>query len=86
MPGFQLEAFAAKPFFTAGMGIFDSDGSGRTRSAAGSGPMAGTLTLMATTLLYVMLWEINGPLLGLAVITAARARFHFLRRRRCPAG
>jgi MFS family permease len=58
----NLEAFAANAFFTAGMVLFEiptgvvADTIGRRVSY-----LAGTLTLMATTLLYVMLWEINGP-------------------------
>ncbi len=58
----NLEAFAANAFFTAGMVIFEiptgvvADTIGRRVSY-----MAGTLTLMVTTLLYVMLWEIGGP-------------------------
>jgi len=66
----NLEAFAANAFFTAGMVIFEiptgvvADTIGRRVSY-----MAGTLTLMATTLLYVMLWEINGPFWAWAVVS-----------------
>jgi len=66
----NLEAFAANAFFTAGMVLFEiptgvvADTIGRRVSY-----MAGTLTLMATTLLYVMLWEINGPFWAWAVVS-----------------
>jgi len=66
----NLEAFAANAFFTAGMVIFEiptgvvADTIGRRVSY-----MAGTLTLMATTLLYVMLWEVNGPFWAWAVVS-----------------
>lgn len=66
----NLEAFAANAFFTAGMVIFEiptgvvADTIGRRVSY-----MAGTLTLMATTLLYVMLWEINGPFWAWALVS-----------------
>jgi MFS family permease len=66
----NLEAFAANAFFTAGMVLFEiptgvvADTIGRRVSY-----MAGTLTLMATTLLYVMLWEISGPFWAWAVVS-----------------
>lgn len=66
----NLEAFAANAFFTAGMVLFEiptgvvADTIGRRVSY-----MAGTLTLMATTLLYVMLWEINGPFWSWALVS-----------------
>lgn len=66
----NLEAFAANAFFTAGMVIFEiptgvvADTIGRRVSY-----MAGTLVLMATTLLYVLLWEINGPFWAWAVVS-----------------
>lgn len=66
----NLEAFAANAFFTAGMVIFEiptgvvADTIGRRVSY-----MAGTLTLMATTLLYVMLWEISGPFWAWALVS-----------------
>ncbi len=58
----NLEAFAANAFFTAGMVLFEvptgvvADTIGRRVSY-----LAGTVTLMVTTLLYVMLWQIEGP-------------------------
>lgn len=66
----NLEAFAANAFFTAGMVIFEiptgvvADTIGRRVSY-----MAGTLTLMATTLLYVMLWEMSGPFWAWAAVS-----------------
>ena len=66
----NLEAFAANAFFTAGMVLFEiptgvvADTIGRRVSY-----MAGTLTLMATTLLYVMLWQIEGPFWAWALVS-----------------
>lgn len=66
----NFEAFAANAFFTAGMVIFEiptgvvADTIGRRVSY-----MAGTLTLMATTLLYVLLWEIGGPFWAWALVS-----------------
>jgi MFS family permease len=59
----NLEAFAANAFFTAGMVLFEvptgivADTIGRRASY-----LLGTLTLMASTLLYVLLWQIGAPL------------------------
>ena len=58
----NTEAFAANAFFTAGMVIFEvptgivADTVGRRASY-----LLGTLTLMASTLFYVFLWQIEGP-------------------------
>ena len=61
----NLEAFAANSFFTVGMVLFEvptgivADTIGRRVSY-----LLGTVTLAATTLLYVFLWEIedrSGP-------------------------
>jgi MFS family permease len=58
----NLEAFAANAFFTAGMVLFEvptgivADTMGRRLSY-----LLGTVTLTATTLLYVLLWEIEAP-------------------------
>lgn len=66
----NLEAFAANAFFTAGMVLFEiptgvvADTIGRRASY-----LAGTLTLMATTLLYVLLWQIEGPFWAWAVVS-----------------
>lgn len=59
----NLEAFAANAFFTAGMVLFEvptgivADTIGRRVSY-----LLGTLTLMASTFLYVALWQIGAPL------------------------
>ena len=58
----NLEAFAANAFFTAGMMIFEvptgivADTVGRRASY-----LLGTVTLTATTLIYVLLWDIEAP-------------------------
>ena len=59
----NLEAFAANAFFTAGMVLFEvptgivADTIGRRVSY-----LLGTLTLMGSTFLYVLLWQIGAPL------------------------
>jgi MFS family permease len=66
----NFEAFAANAFFTAGMVVFEiptgvvADTIGRRVSY-----LAGTVTLMVTTLLYVWLWQIEGPFWAWAVIS-----------------
>jgi MFS family permease len=66
----NLEAFAANAFFTVGMVIFEvptgivADTIGRRVSY-----LLGTVTLAATTLLYVLLWQIEGPFWAWAVIS-----------------
>ncbi|PTL85971.1 MFS transporter [Vitiosangium sp. GDMCC 1.1324] len=58
----NLEAFAANAFFTAGMVVFEvptgviADTAGRRMSY-----LLGTVTLMLSTLLYVLLWRIRAP-------------------------
>src|SRR6187431_703053 len=58
----NLEAFAANAFFTAGMMLFEvptgivADTVGRRASY-----LLGTLTLMASTLLYYLLWVVEAP-------------------------
>jgi MFS family permease len=58
----NLEAFAANAFFTAGMVVFEvptgivADTVGRRASY-----LLGTLTLTASTFLYVFLWQIEAP-------------------------
>jgi MFS family permease len=58
----NLEAFAANAFFTGGMVLFEvptgivADTIGRRTSY-----LLGTLTLTASTLLYVLLWQIEAP-------------------------
>jgi MFS family permease len=66
----NLEAFAANAFFTAGMVIFEvptgivADTIGRRTSY-----LLGTLTLSGSSLLYVMLWQIEGPFWAWAVVS-----------------
>src|SRR5215210_1746820 len=58
----NLEAFAANAFFTAGMVLFEiptgivADTIGRRVSY-----LLGTLTLAGSTLLYVLLWQVEAP-------------------------
>ena len=66
----NLEAFAANAFFTAGMVIFEvptgivADTIGRRFSY-----LLGTVTLGATTLLYVGLWQVEAPFWQWAVVS-----------------
>src|SRR3989442_11362616 len=66
----NLEAFAANAFFTAGMVIFEvptgvvADTVGRRASY-----LLGTVTLAASTLLYVFLWRIHAPFWQWAVVS-----------------
>ena len=66
----NLEAFAANAFFTAGMVIFEvptgvvADTAGRRASY-----LWGTVTLAVTTLLYVLLWQIEGPFWAWALVS-----------------
>jgi MFS family permease len=66
----NLEAFAANAFFTAGMVLFEvptgivADTAGRRLSY-----LLGTLTLSASTLLYVGLWQIEAPFWAWAVVS-----------------
>jgi MFS family permease len=66
----NLEAFAANAFFTAGMVVFEvptgivADMWGRRTSF-----LLGTLTLAVTTVLYVLLWEIEAPFWEWAVVS-----------------
>src|SRR4029453_15984456 len=66
----NLEAFAANSFFTVGMVLFEvptgivADTIGRRVSY-----LLGTVTLAATTLLYVFLWQIEGPFWAWAVVS-----------------
>src|SRR5215208_1819569 len=66
----NLEAFAANAFFTAGMVIFEvptgivADTVGRRASY-----LLGTLTLVASTLLYVLLWDIEAAFWLWAVVS-----------------
>ena len=66
----NLEAFAANAFFTAGMVLFEvptgivADTVGRRASY-----LLGTVTLTASTLLYVLLWQIEAPFWQWAVVS-----------------
>jgi MFS family permease len=67
----NLEAFAANAFFTAGMVLFEvptgivADTIGRRTSY-----LLGTVTLSASTLLYVLMWQIEAPFWEWAVVSA----------------
>ena len=64
----NVEAFAANAFFTAGQVLFEiptgvvADTRGRRFSYA-----LGASTLLASTLLYLVMWELHAPLAGWAV-------------------
>jgi MFS family permease len=66
----NLEAFAANAFFTAGMVLFEvptgivADTVGRRASY-----LLGTVTLAASTLLYVLLWQVDAPFWQWAVVS-----------------
>jgi MFS family permease len=66
----NLEAFAANAFFTAGMVLFEvptgivADTVGRRASY-----LLGTVTLTASTLLYVLLWQIEAPFWEWAIVS-----------------
>ena len=66
----HLEAFAANAFFTAGMVLFEvptgvvADTVGRRASY-----LLGTVTLSASTLLYVLLWQLGAPFWAWAVVS-----------------
>ncbi|MGH2956241.1 MAG: MFS transporter [Solirubrobacterales bacterium] len=66
----NLEAFAANAFFTAGMVVFEvptgivADTIGRRTSY-----LLGTLTLSGSSLLYVMLWQIQASFWAWAVVS-----------------
>jgi MFS family permease len=66
----NLEAFAANAFFTAGMVLFEvptgivADTVGRRASY-----LLGTVTLAVSTLLYVLLWQLEAPLWAWALVS-----------------
>src|SRR5688572_15018694 len=66
----NLEAFAANAFFTAGMVIFEVP-TGITADTVGrrASYLLGTVTLGVTTLLYVLLWQIEGPFWAWALVS-----------------
>src|SRR5215218_7548535 len=67
----NLEAFAANAFFTAGMVLFEvptgivADTIGRRASY-----LCGTLTLAVSTLLYVLLWQVEAAFWAWALVSA----------------
>jgi MFS family permease len=64
----NLEAFAANAFFTAGMVLFEvptgivADTRGRQFSY-----VLGSATLLVSTLLYLLMWQVHAPLWGWAI-------------------
>jgi MFS family permease len=66
----NLEAFAANAFFTGGMVLFEvptgivADTAGRRTSY-----LLGTVTLSASTLLYVLLWQVEAPFWQWAIVS-----------------
>lgn len=66
----NLEAFSANAFFTAGMMLFEvptgivADTAGRRTSF-----LIGTVTLSISTLLYVLLWQIEAPFVLWAIVS-----------------
>src|SRR5680860_260576 len=66
----NLEAFAANAFFTAGMVIFEVP-TGITADTVGrrASYLLGTVTLAATTLLYVLLWQIEAAFWAWALVS-----------------
>ena len=80
----NTEAFAANAFFTAGQVIFEvptgviADTRGRRVSY-----LLGTITLAASTVLYLLMWQISAPLWAWAIASAvAGTGLHVLLRRR----
>jgi MFS family permease len=67
----NTEAFAANAFFTAGMVIFEvptgvvADTRGRRTSY-----LLGTMTLAASTLIYLLMWRVSAPFWAWAVTSA----------------
>src|SRR4249920_2682230 len=66
----NLEAFAANAFFTAGMVVFEIP-TGVTADTVGRrvSYLLGTVTLAVTTLLYVLLWSVEGPFWAWALVS-----------------
>src|SRR5262245_51108379 len=66
----NLEAFTANAFFTAGMVLFEvptgivADTAGRRVSY-----LLGTVTLAVSTLLYVLMWQIEAPFWAWALVS-----------------
>ena len=66
----NFEAFAANAFFTAGMVVFEVP-TGITADTIGrrASYLLGTVTLAATTLLYLLLWQIEASFWAWAVVS-----------------
>src|SRR5215203_1643361 len=66
----NLEAFAANAFFTAGMVLFEVP-TGITADTLGrrASYLLGTVTLVLTTLLYVLLWRLHEPFWAWALVS-----------------
>jgi MFS family permease len=66
----NLEAFAANAFFTAGMVIFEIP-TGVTADTVGrrASYLLGTVTLTVTTLLYVLLWQVEAAFWAWALVS-----------------
>ena len=66
----NLEAFAANAFFTAGMVIFEVP-TGITADTIGrrASYLLGTVTLSASTLLYVLLWQLHAAFWAWAIVS-----------------
>lgn len=68
----NFEAFAANAVFTVGMVLFEvptgviADTWGRRASY-----LLGTVTMASTTVLYYLLWVVNAPFLGWAMVSMA---------------
>ena len=91
----NTEAFAANAFFSLGHGPLR--GAHRrawpTRAAGASRSCSGAATLLASTLLYLAMWQVEAPFVGWAVAShPAGPRLHLLLgrhgglARRCPRG
>src|SRR5687768_242405 len=65
----NFEAFAANAFFTAGMVVFEVP-TGITADTIGrrASYLLGTVTLAASTLLYVLLWQIEASFWAWAIV------------------
>ena len=66
----NFQAFAANAFFTAGMVIFEVP-TGITADTVGrrASYLLGTVTLAVTTVLYVLLWHVEGPFWAWALVS-----------------
>src|SRR3977135_3321309 len=70
----NVEAFAANAFFTAGMVLFEvptgavADTAGRRASS-----LLGTVTLIVSTLLYVLLWQVGASFSPWVLVTVLPA-------------